>query len=76
MRISMFLWDVLTGRKCVRWKKLILSQSNTVFKKKNVIVYRDDRLEIFRNLSGPEQKESGKHLYMYLKKWVINNNQS
>ena len=50
----------------------ILRRLNTVFENKNMGLYRDNGVGIFRNLSGPEIEKK----MIKQRTWVINNNQS
>ena len=45
----------------------ILSQLNAVFENENVVLYRDDGLRIFRNLSGPEIERKRKAIVCVFK---------
>ena len=40
----------------------ILSKLNGIFDKKNVGLYRDDELDVFRNLLGPEVEKKRKEI--------------
>ena len=72
MKISMSLWNAMTGQK---FSKLVgshlLNKSFNIVEKESVGLYRDDRLGVLWNLSGPQTKRKREAIVKVFKEFGL-----